>query len=192
MRTAAALTMLATAALALAIPALPRRGSRPEFSIVEVTPQGQPGKTTLLSSYRGKVVVLAFVHTTCPHCQAFCQELTKLHVELGPEGFQPIAVAWNQQANLLIPGFVHDLRVDFPVGFVGAYDPVMNFLGFSVMDRPVVPLVAVIDRRGCYARKALRRAMESAGEENATHPDHQPVEQPSGVTKSQPTTRQFK
>ncbi len=164
MRTAAALTILATAAIALAIPALPRKS--PEFSIVEVTPQGQPGKTTLLSSYRGKVVVLAFVHTTCPHCQAFCQELTKLHVELGPKGFQPIAVAWNPQANLLIPGFVHDLRVDFPVGFVAAYDPVMNFLGFSVMDRPVVPLVAVIDKKGMLRAQSPPQGDANLQDEN--------------------------
>lgn len=145
MRTAAALCIVATAAIALAIPALPRKS--PEFSIVEVTAQGQPAKTTLLSSYRGKVVLLAFVYTTCPHCQAFCQELTKLHGELGPKGFQPIAVAWNDQANILVPGFVRDVHTDFPVG-VSSYDPVRNFLGFSVMDRPVVPLVAVIDKKG--------------------------------------------
>src|ERR1700722_17094590 len=165
MRTAAALCIIATAAIALAIPALPRKS--PEFSIVEVTPQGQPPKTTLLSSYRGKVVVLAFVHTTCPHCQAFCQELTKLHVELGPKGFQPIAVAWNQNANVLVPGFVRDLRIDFPVGFVGAYDPVMNFLGFSVMDRPVVPLVAVIDRKGMMRAQSPPQGDANLQDENA-------------------------
>jgi thiol-disulfide isomerase/thioredoxin len=182
MRTAAALTIIATAAIALAIPALPRKS--PEFSIVEVTPQGQPGKTTLLSSYRGKVVVLAFVHTTCTHCQAFCQELTKLHVELGPKGFQPIAVAWNPQANLLVPAFVRDLRIDFPVGFASAYDPVMNFLGFSVMDRPVVPLIAVIDRKGMLRAQSPPQGDANLQEENSLRAlITSLLNEPSGMTK---------
>jgi len=133
------------------VPTLPRKA--PEFTIVE-TDGMKDTKTTLLSSYRGKVVVLAFVHTTCPHCQAFSQELMKLHAELGPKGFQPIDVAWNDHAKLLVPGFVSSLRLDFPVGYVDGvgymseYEPVMHFMGFSIMDRPVVPLLVVIDKKG--------------------------------------------
>src|SRR5579872_2229998 len=93
---AAALLVAMTVA---AMPPLPRKS--PEFTITE-----GPNKETLLSSYRGKVVVLAFVHTTCIHCQQFSGELVKLHKELGPKGFQPIDVAWNQNASSLVPSFV--------------------------------------------------------------------------------------
>jgi thiol-disulfide isomerase/thioredoxin len=123
-----------------AMPPLPRKS--PEFTITL-----GPNKETLLSSYRGKVVVLAFVHTTCVHCQAFSGLLMKLERELGPKGFQPIDVAWNQNASVLAPGFVKQLGLDFPVGY-SDWDPIMSYLGFSVMDRPVVPLVVVIDRKG--------------------------------------------
>ena len=44
------------------------------------------GKQTLLSSYRGKVVMMAFMFTTCPHCQALSKVITKLQGELGPRG----------------------------------------------------------------------------------------------------------
>ncbi len=165
MRSRIALLSLAVTAIALAIPALPRKS--PEFSIVEPTPEGKDGKTTLLSNYRGKVVVLAFIHTTCPHCQAFCQELTKLHTELGPKGFQPLAVAWDPGANLRVPSFVKELRVDFPVGYVAAYDPVMNFMGFSVMERPVVPLVAVIDKKGMLRAQSPPQGDANLQEENS-------------------------
>ncbi len=128
------------AAAAAAMPPLPRKS--PEFTITE-----GPNKETLLSSYRGKVVVLAFVHTTCIHCQQFSAELVKLHKELGPKGFQPIAVAWNANAPALVPGFVKQIGIDFPVGY-SEWDPIMSYLGFSVMDRPVVPLIVVIDKKG--------------------------------------------
>ena len=123
-----------------AMPPLPRKS--PEFTITE-----GPSKEVLLSSFRGKVVVLAFVHTTCIHCQQFSADLTKLHKELGSKGFQPIDVAWNPGAASLIPGFVKSIGIDFPVGY-SDWDPIMSYLGFSVMDRPVVPLVVVIDKRG--------------------------------------------
>jgi thiol-disulfide isomerase/thioredoxin len=133
-------TAAIAATLAAAMPPLPRKS--PEFTITEA-----PGKEGLLSGYRGKVVVLAFVHTTCIHCQQFSAVLVKLHKELGPKGFQPIDVAWNQGAASLVPGFIKQIGIDFPVGY-SDWDPIMSYLGFSVMDRPVVPLVVVIDKKG--------------------------------------------
>lgn len=141
MRFAAALTLFSTGVAAVAaMPPLPRKA--PEFTITDPS-----GKESLLSSYRGKVVVLAFVHTTCPHCQAFSMVLEKLQKELGPKGFQAIDVAWNPNAKELVPMFVKGLNLTFPVGY-SDWDPIMDFMGFSVMDRPVVPLEVVIDRRG--------------------------------------------
>jgi protein-disulfide isomerase len=56
-------TFLAIGAAAVtAMAPLPRKS--PEFTIVEPS-----GKQTLLSSYKGKVVVLEFISTSCPHCQ---------------------------------------------------------------------------------------------------------------------------
>jgi peroxiredoxin len=132
-------------ALSVAIPALatdlPPRKS-PEFTITE-----GPGKATLLSSYRGKVVVLGFIFTTCPHCQVFSAAMERIYKDLGPRGFQPIDIAWNQNAQTLTSGFIRQNALTFPVGY-SEYDPVMSFMGFSIMDRPVVPLVVVIDRKG--------------------------------------------
>ena len=140
MRLIAFTALVASALPAFAMPPLPRKS--PEFTITE-----GPGKEILLSSFRGKVVVLAFVHTTCIHCQAFSAMVTKLHKELGPRGFQPIDVAWNPNADQLVPSFVKDIGIDFPVGY-SEWEPIMSYLGFSVMDRPVVPLVVVIDKKG--------------------------------------------
>lgn len=140
MRLAAAVTILASTLPAFAADPLPRKS--PEFTITEA-----PGKESLLSTYRGKVVVLAFIFTTCPHCQVFSSAVERIYKDLGPRGFQPIDIAWNQNAQSLTSGFVKQLNLSFPVGY-SEYDPVMSFMGFSVMDRPVVPLVVVIDKKG--------------------------------------------
>jgi peroxiredoxin len=105
------------------------------------------GKQALLSSYRGKVVVLTFIFTTCPHCQREAQMLSKLNSELGPKGFQPLAVAVNPMAIMLVPDFVREYHVNFPVG-AGEREALMAYMRIKPDDRWVVPQVAVIDRRG--------------------------------------------
>jgi peroxiredoxin len=126
---------------ALAVmPTLPRKS--PEFTITLPS-----GKQILLSSYRGKVVLLAWVHTNCVYCQALTLKLNKFDKELGPRGFQPLEVAWNEEARQLVPEFVRKFDVKFPVGY-SEWNPIMSYMGFSILDRPVTPLVVVIDRKG--------------------------------------------
>lgn len=162
---AAGCCLIATAALAWSIPPLPRKS--PEFTIAEPPSKPNvPDKVSLLSSYKGKVVLLAFVHTTCPHCQVYSQLLTKLHKELGPRGFQPIDIAWNPQAKMLVPGWIQQFQIDFPVGYCESYEPIMNFMGFSVMDRPVVPLAAVIDRKGMIRAQSPPQGDPNLQDEN--------------------------
>ncbi len=109
----------------------------------------------LLSQYRGKVVALEFILTTCPHCQAASRYMTQMQEAYGPKGFQALDLAINaldegrtpQQAGLMTETFVNNFQVGFPVGFIGR-DPMMSFMGFSIMDRMVVPQLVLIDRRG--------------------------------------------
>src|SRR5580700_6670586 len=111
-----AVLLLAVSISALAIPALatePLPRKSPEFTITEASGNEAPGKATLLSSYRGKVVVLGFIFTTCPHCQVFSAAVERIYKDLGPRGFQPIDVAWNQNAQSLVPGFVRQLNLSF-------------------------------------------------------------------------------
>ena len=122
------------------MPALPRRS--PEFTLV--LPSGKP---ILLSSFRGKVVLLAWVHTNCVYCQALTLKLNKFQQELAPRGFQALEVAWNDGARELVPEFERKFDIKFPVGY-SKWDPIMRYMGFSIMDRPVTPLVVVVDRKG--------------------------------------------
>ncbi len=109
----------------------------------------------LLSQYRGKVVALEFILTTCPHCQEASHVMTKYQLEYGARGFQAIDLAINaldegrkpDQASLLTESFANNFQVGFPVGYIGR-DPMMSFMGFSVVDRMVVPQLVLIDRKG--------------------------------------------
>lgn len=139
MMTLALLGGLAASALAV-MPPLPRKS--PEFTITLPS-----GKQILLSSYRGKVVLLAWVHTNCIYCQALTLKLNKFQKELGPRGFQAVEVAWNEDARGLVPEFMRKFGIQFPVGF-SEWNPIMSYMGFSILDRPVTPLVVVIDRKG--------------------------------------------
>src|SRR5579884_1422916 len=133
-----------TAALALGLPSVAATvgSTTPEFVI-----RFNDGSQKLLSSYRGKVLCVLFVHTTCPHCQHTCNEMSKLYTEYGSRGFQPIAVAWNDMANMLVPDFIKQNNVNFPVGFAPR-DEVLTYLGISPMERSVVPQIVWIDKKG--------------------------------------------
>lgn len=132
--------LFSLAIAALAQPPLPRKS--PEFTIEQPS-----GKKALLSSYKGKVVVLEFLYTTCPHCQHESEQLTKLYHEFAPKGVQMLGVAFNDNAAVLVNPFVQQFGVAYPVGF-SSPDAVLAFLGFSLMDRYVVPQLVVIDRKG--------------------------------------------
>ncbi len=100
-----------------------------------------------LNQYRGKVVAVEFIYTTCPHCQAASHLMTKLQQEYGARGLQVIDIAINPNADLLVENFVKDNQVGFPVGW-STPDEMQRFMGFSIMDRYVVPQLALIDRKG--------------------------------------------
>src|SRR4029077_11233930 len=70
----------------------------PEFKI-RLTPSGDFSPT----QYKGKVVVLACILTTCPHCQAAVGMLSGLQREYGPRGLQVLGVAFHSLAHQLGP-----------------------------------------------------------------------------------------
>jgi thiol-disulfide isomerase/thioredoxin len=101
----------------------------------------------LLSQYRGKVVALEFILTTCPHCQAASQVMNRMQERYGSKGFQALDVAINPNADLLVENFAKEYHVVFPVGWA-PMEQMMTFMGFSPADRPVVPQLILIDREG--------------------------------------------
>ena len=123
-----------------ASPVLPRPAK--ELEVVE-----PGGKHDLLTSYRGKVVVVQFLYTTCPHCQKYSQLLTKIQADYGPKGFQALGAAFNEADNAMVSNYILQNKVGFPVGPVGR-DTVLSFLNLSIIERFVVPQIVLIDKKG--------------------------------------------
>ena len=99
----------------------------------------------LLSQYRGKVVALEFILTTCPHCQAASKVMNEMQERYGGEEFQALNVAIDPNADLLVENFKKDHQVGFTVGWV-SLEQMMSYMGFT--ERPVVPQIVLIDARG--------------------------------------------
>jgi peroxiredoxin len=140
MRALAATAFVALTVSAFATPPVPRKS--PEFTSTD--PSGKP---MLLSSLRGKIVVMPFMFTTCPHCQRFAQDLTQLQKEFAPRGVVFLGTVFNDANGAMAAQFVKEFNVGFPVGYA-TRDQVVSYLGLSVLDRWVVPQVAIIDRKG--------------------------------------------
>ncbi len=140
MRALAATAFVALTVSAFATPPVPRKS--PEFTFVE--PSGQQ---ILLSSLKGKIVVMPFMFTTCPHCQRYAQDLTQLQKEFAPRGVVFLGTVFNDTNAAMAAQFVKEFNVGFPVGYA-TRDQVVSYLGLSVLDRWVVPQVAIIDRKG--------------------------------------------
>ena len=99
----------------------------------------------LISQYRGKVVALEFILTTCPHCQAASKVMTGMQDRYGSRGFQALDVAIDPNADLRIDNFRKDYQINFPVGWASV-DQMMAYMGFTA--RPVVPQLVLIDQNG--------------------------------------------
>jgi hypothetical protein len=109
------------------------------------------GEQVLLSQYRGKVVVLEFLLTTCPHCQRCSSIMQKLYAEMGPV-FQPLGAAIDPsnmtEARARIPEYIHSLGLRFPVGWTN-HDMAYRWLEAHPESGPVYfPQLAFINRKG--------------------------------------------
>jgi thiol-disulfide isomerase/thioredoxin len=149
MRTAtlALLLALGLSAAFTAEAAAPVPRSSKEFTVA--TPQGQQ---ILLSSLKGKVAVVQFLFTWCPHCQAFSKVLTQLNADYGSRGFQALGVAFDDDDPKAPPLKEKTLAYSqqyagFPVG-ISSRTPVLSYLGISELERIGVPQIVVIDRKG--------------------------------------------
>jgi thiol-disulfide isomerase/thioredoxin len=127
--------MLAAAALAIDIPR-----KSPEFVI-----QTTDGKQLLVSQYRGKVLCLVFMLTTCPHCQKTTQVLTGIEKDLKPKGFEVVEGAVNENPD--IPGFMQRFNPSFPVGTAPG-QAALDYMQWPKGQRPLVPFMVFIDRQG--------------------------------------------
>ncbi len=141
------IAVLTSAGVAVAVPpaGVPRKS--PELIIAEPS-----GKTTLLSSLKGKVVVMEFLFIQSDHCIRVAKTLNKLNIELGAFGFQAVGIVLDPPngggaGERLIPASVNDLKLTYPVGYATKSE-VDRYLGRTDKEILNIPQVIVIDRAG--------------------------------------------
>jgi thiol-disulfide isomerase/thioredoxin len=142
MRTAIPVFLCAMSALT-AVAADPPRPSPP------LAIQRLDAPAVQVTQYRGKVVALAFISTTCPHCQELTKLLGPLSREYALRGVQVLGCAFNDDAKQTMAGFLQQFRPPFPVGWTN-HDAVLAYLQRTILDpRPLyVPHMVFLDRRG--------------------------------------------
>jgi peroxiredoxin len=137
------LVALASAAALLLTAADVKRPS-PAFSIQRLGAPPVP-----LSQYRGKVVLLAFIDTHCPHCQKLTGYLNELAPKYAARGVQVVACAFNEDAQGSLAEFQQQFHPLFPVGFSNRA-AVLAYLQIPMMDPHLlyVPHLVFLDRSG--------------------------------------------
>jgi peroxiredoxin len=131
---------------AIAAATLPRRS--PEFVV-----KFGAGEL-LLSSFKGKLVLLSFMYTTCPHCQNSVRTLNAVQREYGPRGFQVIGAAFDEQAPQLVASFNSRFRPEFPVGVANRLS-VLEYLQHDRNQPLSVPIFVFIDRTGMIRQQYI-------------------------------------
>jgi peroxiredoxin len=139
------ITVLVTSVFAL--PAVTVLRKSPEFTIADAS-----GKTTLLSSFKGKVVVMEFLFVKSQHCMRVAATLNKLNSELGASGFQAVGIVFDppnttETGDQLLSVVVDSLKLTYPLGYAQK-EAVDSYLGRSGNEILNIPQVVVIDRAG--------------------------------------------
>jgi len=147
--------VLARPTLGAAPAFVPRKS--PEFQISEPS-----GKSTLLSSLRGKVVVMEFFFLQSEHCTRVAKLLNKLNTEMGARGFQALGVVFDppnvpDSHGALVGPAVELFKLTYPVGYSSKAE-VDSYLGRKPEEILNIPQIIVIDRAGM-----IRAASGGAG-----------------------------
>jgi peroxiredoxin len=138
------LLLLVTAALALPAATLPRPS--PEFVLA---PPG--GSTVLLSSLKGRVVVMEFLFAKSEHCMRVAQMLDKLQTDLGSQGLQAVGVVFDPPNGVTsgaqIEAMVSYFRLNYPMTY-SSRESVDSYLDRAKGEVLNIPLIVVVDRKG--------------------------------------------
>lgn len=183
--------LLLAAALAMPPSVTPRKS--PEFLISN--PSDPSGKTTLLSSLKGKVVVLDFWFIQSDHCLRVAKVLNQLNSELGPRGFQALGVVFDppnmgESAGRFIQPTVNYLKLGYPVGYAGKTE-IDTYLGRTGDQILSIPQIVVIDRAGFIRAATGDRVDPNLEDENSlrTLLDGLLKENPPPATQTKPPAK---
>ena len=147
----------------LLLPAMAADLPRPaaEIKFVDHT-----GRTIQLSALKGKVVVIEYLLTSCPTCQANARLLSRLQTEFGAQGLVVLGIAIDEGAGQRLSQFISKTNANFSVG-IQKDTEAREWLQFPVVARMMMPQLAFVDRKGMVREQhsAIEPWMADAVEE---------------------------
>ena len=108
MRLAKALLLIPALALTLFAGDVPRAAVPLKMTTLE-------GKSISLEQLRGKVVVVMFFNTDCPHCQKTTQILNPIYEQWKSRGLEILGLAMNPSASYNLAEFGKKYGATFPL-----------------------------------------------------------------------------
>ena len=115
----------------------------PELKLPDLT-----GKEILLSSFRGKVVLLDFWATWCDPCREELPDLISLHQGFQGLGFSVVGVAMDADGQPVVAPFVKKHRVPYPT----LLSEGLSVPGYRIFG---IPLALLLDRDGVVLKEYL-------------------------------------
>ena len=147
------------------------------------------GEQIDLANYKGKVVLLEWLLTTCPHCQTSSTLLSKLQKEFGAKGVQALGIAIDDYAGPKLPDYVNRYAKGFPVGAL-PHRVATGFLQASIMQPLMMPQMVIIDKQGMIREQyAGDNAWHFKAEANLRASIAKYLAQPGGAAKKGPARK---
>jgi peroxiredoxin len=133
-------TLLLT--LALALPSLAQSRRAPGFSLPDVTQKQHD-----LADYRGKVVLLDLMRTSCPHCEELTAHLEKIKGKYGAK-VQILSIVVPPDNLTTVKEYVANQKMTTPVLFDCGQVAASYVRATASNPRVTLPQLFVIDRDG--------------------------------------------
>jgi thiol-disulfide isomerase/thioredoxin len=83
----------------------------------ELTMQRGGAAPLQLSQFHGKIVALAFGHSTCDHCQVLTRTLNVIQKDYAARNVQVVECIFEDEAKVNYPMFLKALEPNFPSGY---------------------------------------------------------------------------
>ncbi len=105
------------------------------------------GKTISLEQLKGKVVMVMFFNTDCPHCQKTTELLHPIYKEWKSRGLEILGLALNPSAAQNLGEFAQTYHAEFPLALTTRGE-CTRFAEIPLMERFYVPYIMFVDRNG--------------------------------------------
>src|SRR5690606_34801579 len=111
------------------------------------------GQQVKVEDFRGKVLLLAFWATWCPHCRRQIAAMEKLRDDYAKRGIEMLALSVDKEGWPKVSPYLEENKITMPVALADA--KIQSQYGVT----GGIPLSYIIDRKG-YAVKDFRGALD--------------------------------